>query len=322
MARAGASRKHGAGQYASVEGNSHDDSPVLSQEVNRRWLNGGHLPARAGAAVQYGMQKILRDRFSGIDRLYGVGSAERLAGKHVCVVGLGGVGSWAVESLVRSGVGKLTLIDADEVCLSNTNRQLHALDGQFGRNKAEVLAERCLAINPGVHVDAVAKFLLPTNLSELLGRDYDLVLDACDSFRSKVELIAWCRRRKQPLVVVGSAGGRTDATQVRVRDLSRTEHDALLALVRKKLRSDFNFPKSKGRYFSVPAVYSLENVRYPQSDGSVCGTRPALGPDAAMKLDCGAGLGAATHVTGSFAFAAVGKAIEILLRPATAAAKD
>ncbi|OGT59161.1 MAG: tRNA threonylcarbamoyladenosine dehydratase [Gammaproteobacteria bacterium RIFCSPHIGHO2_12_FULL_63_22] len=268
------------------------------------------------------MQKILRDRFSGIDRLYGVGSAERLAGKHVCVVGLGGVGSWAVESLVRSGVGKLTLIDADEVCLSNTNRQLHALDGQFGRNKAEVLAERCLAINPIVQVEAVAKFLLPTNLSELLGRDYDLVLDACDSFRSKVELIAWCRRRKQPLVVVGSAGGRTDATQIRVRDLSRTEHDALLALVRKKLRTDFNFPKSKDRYFSVPAVYSLENVRYPQSDGSVCGTRPALGPDAAMKLDCGAGLGAATHVTGSFAFAAVGKAIEILLRPATAPAKD
>ena len=284
-----------------------------SGETNRRRLNGGRL-RRWGAAVQYGMQKILRDRFAGIDRLYGDGSAERLSGKHVCVVGLGGVGSWAVESLVRSGVGRLTLIDADEVCLSNTNRQMHALDGQFGRNKADVLAERCIAINPLVRVEAIAKFLLPTNLSELLGRDYDLVLDACDSFRSKVELIAWCRRRKQALVVVGSAGGRTDATQVRVRDLSRTEHDALLALVRKKLRSDFNFPKGKDRYFSVPAVYSLENVKYPQADGSVCGLRPAMGPDAAMKLDCGSGLGAATHVTGSFGFAAAGKALEILLK--------
>jgi tRNA A37 threonylcarbamoyladenosine dehydratase len=260
------------------------------------------------------MQKILRDRFSGVDRLYGQGSVERLSQKHVCVVGLGGVGSWAVEALARSAVGRLTLVDADEVCLSNSNRQMHALDGQFGRGKAEVLAERCLAINPAIEVEVVAKFLLPTNLSDILGPGQDLVLDACDSFRSKVELIAWCRRRKQPLVVVGSAGGRTDATQVRVRDLSRTEHDALLALVRKKLRSDFNFPKSKERYFSVPAIYSLENVRYPQADGTVCGTRPALGPDAALKLDCGAGLGAATHVTGTFAFAAVGKALELLLR--------
>ncbi len=257
---------------------------------------------------------ILRERFAGVDRLYGRGSVERLAAKQVCVVGLGGVGSWAVEALARSGVGKLVLIDADEVCLSNSNRQMHALDGQFGRGKAEVLAERCRAINPTIEVEVIAQFLLPSNLGELLDRGHDLVLDACDSFRSKVELIAWCRRRKLPLVVSGSAGGRTDPTQVRIRDLSRTEHDALLALVRKKLRAEFNFPKNKDRYFSVPAVYSLENVKYPQSDGTVCGTRPQMGPDAALKLDCGAGLGAATHVTGTFAFAAVGKAIELLLR--------
>jgi tRNA A37 threonylcarbamoyladenosine dehydratase len=259
-------------------------------------------------------RSISRERFAGVDRLYGAGSVERLAGKQVCVVGLGGVGSWAVEALARSGVGKLVLIDADEVCLSNTNRQLHALDGQFGRGKAEVLAERCRAINPDIEVEVVQQFLLPSNLSELLDRGHDLVLDACDSFRSKVELIAWCRRRKLPLVVSGSAGGRTDPTQVRIRDLSRTEHDALLALVRKKLRTEFNFPKNKDRYFSVPAVYSLENVKYPQADGSVCGTRPAMGPDAALKLDCGAGLGAVTHVTGAFAFAAVAKAMELLLR--------
>ena len=260
------------------------------------------------------MDSSLNARFAGVDRLYGRGSVARLQQRHVCVVGLGGVGSWAVEALARSGVGRMTLVDADEVCLSNTNRQLHALEGQYGRGKAEVLAERCRAINPALAVEVVPQFLLPSNLAELLDRGYDLVLDACDSFRSTVELIAWCRRRKLPLVVVGSAGGRTDPTQVRLRDLSRTEHDALLALVRKKLRAEFNFPKNKDRYFGVPAVYSLENVRYPQADGSVCGTRPALGPDAALKLDCGAGLGAATHVTGAFAFAAVGKALELLLR--------
>jgi tRNA A37 threonylcarbamoyladenosine dehydratase len=211
-------------------------------------------------------------------------------------------------------LGRLTLIDADDICVSNTSRQLHALEGQYGRGKAEALAERCRAIDPQIHIDIVPKFLTAGNLAELLDRGCDAVLDACDSFRSKVEMIAWCRRRKLPIVVCGSAGGRTDPTQVRVRDLSRTEHDALLALIRKKLRQEFNFPKNADRYFGVPAVYSLENVRYPQADGSVCGTRPALGPDAALKLDCGSGLGSVTHVTGTFAFVAVSKIIAILLK--------
>jgi len=261
------------------------------------------------------MKKLLRERFAGIDRLYGSGAVERLADRRVAVVGVGGVGSWAIEALARSGIGHLTLIDADDLCLSNTNRQLPALEGQYGRNKAAALAERCAAINPLLVADAVQAFVTPSNLEEHLGGGFDLVLDACHSFRSKVEMIAWCRRRKQPIIAVGSAGGRTDPTLVRVRDLSRTEHDAMLALIRRKLRGEFNFPKSAQRYFGVPAVYSLENVRYPQADGSVSGLRPKLGPDAALNLDCGTGLGAATHITGAFAFAAVGKALELLLKP-------
>jgi tRNA A37 threonylcarbamoyladenosine dehydratase len=253
----------------------------------------------------------LQQRFAGVDRLYGRGAVARLSQRHVAVIGLGGVGSWAVEALVRSGVGRLTLVDADDVCLSNTNRQLHAIDGQFGRNKAELLAERCRAINPAVVVDAVPSFLTASNLDALLGRGHDLVLDACDSFRTKVEMAAWCRRRKLPLVVVGSAGGRTDATQVRVRDLSRTEHDALLALIRKKLRHDFNFPRNPKRYFGVPAVFSLENVRYPQPDGSVCGLRPDSADP--LRLGCDASLGAATHVTAAFAMVAVARALQMLL---------
>ncbi|SFK65978.1 tRNA A37 threonylcarbamoyladenosine dehydratase [Lysobacter sp. cf310] len=256
-----------------------------------------------------------RERFAGIDRLYGIGTVARLSTCRVAVVGMGGVGSWAVEALARSGVGHLTLIDADDLCLSNTNRQLPALDGHYGRAKVEAMAERCRAINPEIGLDAVQSFLTPSNLDELLDRGYDLVLDACDSFRSKVELIAWCRRRKLPVIAVGSAGGRTDPTLVRVRDLSRTEHDAMLALIRKKLRGEFHFPKNPDRYFGVSAIYSLENVKYPQADGTVCGLRPKLDADAALKLDCGAGLGAATHITGAFAFAAVGRALEILLKP-------
>lgn len=261
------------------------------------------------------MERAWSERFSGVDRLYGSGSVARFRHSRVAIVGLGGVGSWAAEALARTGVGHLTLIDADDLCVSNTNRQLPAVVGEYGRGKVQVMAERCLAINPAIEVDAIASFLTPSNLESLLDRRFDIVLDACDSFRVKVEAIAWCRRRKHPIVAVGSAGGRTDPTQVRVRDLSRTEHDAMLSLIRKKLRSEFNFPKNADRYFGVPAVYSLENVRYPQPDGSVCGLRPAVGGDAALKLDCGSGLGAATHVTGAFAFAAVGKMLEMLLKP-------
>jgi tRNA A37 threonylcarbamoyladenosine dehydratase len=256
----------------------------------------------------------LSARFGGIDRLYGAGAAQRFASARVCVVGLGGVGSWVVEALARSAIGHLELVDADDICLSNTSRQLHALGGNYGVNKAEALASRCRAINPVIEAAPIAEFLTPGNLADRLDRGFDVVVDACDSLRTKIEMIAWCRRRKLPLVVSGSAGGRLDATLVRARDLSRTEHDAMLALVRKRLRAEFGFPRNPDRYFGVPAVYSLENVRYPQPDGGVCGVRPRLGADAALKLDCGAGLGAATHVTGTFGFAIAGKVLQLLAK--------
>jgi tRNA A37 threonylcarbamoyladenosine dehydratase len=255
---------------------------------------------------------MIDSRFAGIERLYGAGSVERLSSARVAVVGVGGVGSWAAEALARSGVGSLTLIDADEVCVSNANRQLHTLANTLGKPKVTVMAERLRGINPALKVEPVERFVTPATLAELLDRGFDLVLDACDAFRVKVEMTAWCRRRKLPLIVSGSAGGRTDPTMIRVRDLSRTEHDALLSLMRRKLRQEFRFPSNRDRYFGVPAVYSLENVRYPQADGSVCGTRPE-GVDS-LKLDCGGGLGAATHVTGAFAFAAVGRALQMLLQ--------
>jgi tRNA A37 threonylcarbamoyladenosine dehydratase len=250
-------------------------------------------------------------RFAGIARLYGVAGLARLRATHVAVIGVGGVGSWAAEALVRSGLGAITLIDGDEVCLSNTNRQSHALVGQYGRSKVEVLGERLRAISPDCQVQAIAQFLTPSRLDLLTSSGFDAVLDCCDAFRVKVETIAHCRRHKLPLVVVGSAGGRIDPTRVRVRDLSRTEHDALLSLIRKKLREEFRFPRGRKRYFGVPAVYSLENVRYPSTDGGVCFAKPATLE--AGRLDCGGGLGAAMHVTGTFAFVAVGELIRRLL---------
>lgn len=252
-------------------------------------------------------------RFAGIDRLYGRGSIARLARAHVCVIGVGGVGSWTVEALARSGVGTLTLIDGDDVCLSNTNRQLPALMGHYGRAKVQVLAERAQAIAPDIRVHAIERFLTPGSLSDLLGDGFDLVIDTCDAFRVKVETIAWCRRRRQPLIVCGSAGGRVDPTRILIRDLAVTEHDAMLALVRKKLRQEFGFPRNPKRRFAVPAVFSMENVRYPQPDGSVSGTRV---PDTPGALDCGGGLGAAMHVTAAFGMVVAGKALERLLADA------
>lgn len=254
-----------------------------------------------------------RQRFDGIDRLYGHGSVARLGAAHVCVVGLGGVGSWAAEALARSGVGTLTLIDADDVCVSNANRQSQALVSTVGRSKVAVLSERMRAINPAVQVHAVESFVTPQNLEELFGGGYDAVLDSCDAFRVKVEMIAFCRRRKLPIVVSGSAGGRTDPTRIQVRDLARVEHDVLLAQVRRKLRDEFGYTRNPKRDFGVPAVYSSQHPRYPHPDGSVSARRPEERAGSA-RLDCGGGLGAAMHVTASFGMAAVARTIERLLR--------
>jgi tRNA A37 threonylcarbamoyladenosine dehydratase len=255
-------------------------------------------------------------RFAGIERLYGAGSVALLSRAHVCVVGMGGVGSWAAEALARSGVGELTLIDADDVCVSNTNRQLHALEGEYGRPKVDVVAARIRAINPKIRAHALVEFVTLGNLEALLDRGYDAVIDACDALRIKVEMIAFCKRRKIPIVVSGSAGGRTDPTLITARDLTRTEHDILLGLVRRRLRDERGWTRNPKRYFGVQAVFSRENVRYPQADGTVCGTRPA-GGDGGLKLDCDAGLGAATHVTATFGFVAAARTIERLLAAGT-----
>lgn len=254
----------------------------------------------------------LQARFGGIDRLYGAGTLDVLARAHVAVVGVGGVGSWAAEALVRSGLGRITLIDADDICLSNTNRQVMALDGQYGRPKVDVLAERLRAINPALVAAPVARFVTPTTVGELLGGGYDYVLDACDAFRVKVEAIYWCRRNRVPILTIGAAGGRTDPRRIGVRDLAKTEKDFLLAMVRRKLRDEFGWTRNPKRYFGVAAVYSTEQPHWPQADGSVSCAKPD-GMEEAARLDCGGGLGAAMHVTAAFAMVAVSELIPRLV---------
>lgn len=255
------------------------------------------------------------DRFASLDRVYGAGALAVFTRMHVAVVGLGGVGSWAVEALARSGIGALTLIDGDEVCVSNTNRQLHALDGHYGQSKAEVLAARVRAINPACRVTVIARFLTPSTIAEVFDAEFDYVFDACDAFRVKVDLTAYCRRRKTPILVCGSAGGRLDPTKIQIRDLAKTEHDVLLAMVRRKLRDDYAWTRNPKRYFGVLAVYSLENVRYPQADGTVACERPEEN-EASLRIECGGGLGSIMHVTATFGLIAVGKMLERMIERA------
>lgn len=252
-------------------------------------------------------------RFGGIARLYGTEALARLQGSHMAVVGIGGVGSWAAEALARTGIGRITLIDMDDICVTNTNRQLPAMAGNIGRLKVEVMAERIRAINPACEVRPIMGFVTPDTLAEYITPDIDCVVDCIDSVASKVALIAWCRRQRIPLVTTGGAGGQIDPTQVRVADLSRTQNDPLAAKVRSQLRRQHNFPRADSkRSFGVPCVYSTEQLRYPQPDGSVC-TQKAFA-EGGVRLDCAGGFGAVSMVTATFGMVAAAQAVQRLLR--------
>ena len=249
-----------------------------------------------------------QQRFGGISRLYGRPAAQRFANAHFCVVGIGGVGSWAAESLARTGIGKITLIDMDDVCLTNINRQIHALNGSVGIPKIEVMAERIRAINPECEVRCIDDFVTPDNIALLFSEPFDYVIDAIDSIRPKAALVAYCRRNKIPLITTAAAGGQIDPTQIQVADLAKTIQDPLAAKLRERLKRDFKMVKnSKGR-LGIDCVFSTEALVYPQADGSVCSNRrTAEGP---KRMDCEAGFGSVTMVTASFAMVAVAHALK------------
>ncbi|MFW5823878.1 MAG: tRNA cyclic N6-threonylcarbamoyladenosine(37) synthase TcdA [Marinobacter sp.] len=259
-------------------------------------------------------------RFGGIERLYGRRATLAFRQSHLVVAGLGGVGSWAAEALARSGIGTITLIDMDDVCVSNTNRQLHALEGQYGRTKTDMMAERLRAISPEADIRVHFGFVTAANVAQLMDGELDGVVDAIDSVRSKAALIAHCQRRRIPLVVSGGAGGQIDPTRIEVADLSRTTQDPLLAKVRNLLRREYGFSRNPKRRFGIEAVYSTEQLIYPATDGEVCYQKPdTAGP---VRLDCATGFGAASPVTASFGFIAASRLINRIARKATAAAQS
>jgi len=245
-------------------------------------------------------------RFGGLSRLFGSAGLASLRRAHVCVVGLGGVGSWTVEALARSAIGQLTLIDMDDVCISNVNRQIHALDAELGQPKVEVLARRVRAINPECVVRPLHSFFLKSNARQVLQTPFDGVVDAIDGPSLKCLLIASCRERKIPIVAVGGAGGRQDPTAIEVTDLAFSSGDRLLQQVRRKLRRDYGFPRGD-QAFGIECVFSRELPVFPTEAGCVSRDRAEA---ADLRLDCSSGFGTACFVTGTFGLVAAGRVVQ------------
>lgn len=243
-------------------------------------------------------------RFGGIARLYSSEALEIFRKSHVCVVGIGGVGSWAIEALARSGIGKITMIDLDDICITNINRQLPALSSTIGKLKTETMAERIHQINPECEVSIIDDFLSLENLTEYLSTGYDYVIDAIDQVRIKAAMIAYCQYHKIKIITLGGAGGQTDPSQIKISDLTRTIQDPLASKVRSLLRKEYGFSRNPKRKFGVDCVYSSQPLIFPKmSEGCLI----------SASMNCANGFGAATMITATFAFFAVSRVLEKLL---------
>ena len=244
--------------------------------------------------------------FSALRRVYGAERAALLSDLQICVVGIGGVGSWAAESLARTGVGNITLLDPDDIVSSNINRQVHALHSSVGASKVDVMRQRILDISPDCCCIAHEDMLVESNLERYITERFDYVIDAIDSIRFKAALINYCRRRKIRVITTGGAGGRVDPLAVTCADLSRTWNDALAAKVRSRLRANYGYTKNPRRRFSVECIFSTEQPVYPTGEGGISKQKPGV-PGAT--LDCEAGYGSTCAVTAAFGLMAAAKAV-------------
>ena len=252
-----------------------------------------------------GSDSVSNRRFGGIARLYGDAALRRFTKAHVCVVGVGGVGSWAVESLARSGIGQLTLIDLDHIAESNVNRQLPALTSEIGKAKVQALHQRIVQINPECQVTEIEDFASEDNLPQLFGQRFDFVIDAIDQVRVKAAMAAYFVEHGQAFILSGGAGGQKNPALIQTADLSRVTHDPLLANLRYTLRKRYGFSRDTRTKMRVPCVYSTENIIPPQS-GDAC----AAG-EAPQGLSC-AGYGASMLVTATFGLYCAQAAIQHL----------
>jgi tRNA threonylcarbamoyladenosine dehydratase len=234
-------------------------------------------------------------RFAGLDRLFGLTGAGRIRQSHVAVVGVGGVGSWAAESLARSGVGKLSLIDFDQVAESNVNRQIHATEATFGQAKVVAMRDRIHTYFPLCEVTCIEEFATPANWPQLLPEGVDAVIDACDQWNVKVVMSNWAIRHRIIFISSGAAGGKRQGHLARVEDLSKVTHDPLLSKVRYQLRKEFGAHR-QGKKMGVTCVFSSEPVAPPDVS---C----AIGSDGSLNCH---GFGSLVTVTATFGQCAAG----------------
>jgi tRNA A37 threonylcarbamoyladenosine dehydratase len=255
-------------------------------------------------------------RFAGVARLYSEPGLQVFEKAHVLVAGLGGVGSWAVEALARSGIGELTLMDFDHIALSNVNRQLHAIEDNFGKSKSEAMAERARQINPSIKLNVIDEFLTPDNLDAHLHKNaenpYFVVLDATDDVKMKIALAAYCEARDEigrarnveqsnqksatiALVICGGAGGKLDPSRIKAADLAKTTQDPVLSKIRYALRKEYGFSSDPKKKLGITAIYSDEPRQGVASGGLSC-----------------AGYGSAVTVTATFGFVAAAEVLKLL----------
>jgi tRNA A37 threonylcarbamoyladenosine dehydratase len=249
----------------------------------------------------------IANRFSGLVRLYTSDGLLKLQSANIAVVGIGGVGSWSAEALARTAVGNITLIDLDDIALSNVNRQLHALSSTIEGSKVDVMKQRILDINPECKVTAIEDFVTTETLQDYISTSFDVVIDAIDSVKAKAAMIAFCKRNKIKVITVGGAGGQIDPLKLKCK----TIQDPLAAKLRSELRRFYNFSKNPKRNFGVECVYSSEQLRYPQADGSVSFEKSQQ--QGASKMDCATGFGAFVGVTATFGLVAATRAIQFII---------
>lgn len=237
-------------------------------------------------------------------------SFERLCSSNVLVIGLGGVGSWVVESLARSGVGSFTIVDPDSVCVSNVNRQLIATTSTIGISKVQVMKSRILEINPDAKVRCIEDFFCEETRDDIFNQKFDFAFDGIDRLKNKLLFIFSCIDKEIPYLISGGAGGKIDASMVRIADLGEAYRDRLLFRVRKKLRQNYSFKKGKTK-MGIPCIFSPEETRYPNRDGEITNSKSGL---EITKLDCHGSIGSFCPTTGVFGMMASGYIVNEIIK--------
>lgn len=234
----------------------------------------------------------MKNQFEGIINLYGEESFNQFQDAHILIVGIGGVGSWCAESLARSGIGQITLIDMDEVCMSNINRQIHALHSTIGQSKVEIMSKRIKDINPSIKINPLFDFFSESTQNLIEENHFDFIVDAIDSVTPKCLLIAKADKLKIPIISIGGSGSRINPELITINDLNKSVNDKLLKQVKRTLRREYHFSKFEKKPFKIPAVFSKEIPL----DAKVNTHELKRG----KKINCQSGLGSASFVTASF----------------------